>query len=97
MPGFAYKDIVPIEEGKSCQSLGLNEQIAYYTDLKSLSSEVIHRDRLFIYGKIVDINFIKFEFVCDLCEGGTVLSFSKCINYCQNPRPVLKLFMRCTI
>ena len=97
VPGFTYKDIVPVEQGKICENLGPNEQTEYYTNLNSLSSEVFLRKRLFIYGQIVDINFIKFEFVCELCDGGTLLSIAKCINYCVNPRPVLKIFMRCTV
>lgn len=97
VPGFSYKDIVPVEIGTVCENLGPNEQIEFYTNLDSLSSEKITRKRLFVYGRIVDINFIKFEFVCELCGGGTLLSLAKCINYCQNPRPVLKLFMRCTV
>ena len=96
VPGFTYKDIVPVEMGKT-KDLGPNEQSTYFTNLSTLSSEVIQRNRIYVYGRIVDINFIKFEFVCDLCNGGTLLSIAKCINYCLNPRPVLKLFMRCTI
>ena len=52
---------------------------------------------MYFYARVVDINFIKFEFVCELCNGGTLLSIAKCINYCNSPRPIMKIFMRCTI
>lgn len=47
--------------------------------------------------KVIDINFVKFEFVCQLCKGGTLLSMAKCINACKNPRPLMRIFIRCTI
>ena len=97
VPGFSYQDIVPVEIGKSCENLGPNERSVFFTSLRTLVGSTLQRNRLFVYGRIVDINFIKFEFVCELCTGGTLLSIAKCINYCKQPRPILKLFMRCTI
>ena len=53
------------------------------TKLVSISGEIIIRNIILVYGKIIDLNFIKFEFVCELCTEGTLLSLSKCINGCQ--------------
>ena len=65
--------------------------------LNQISPEIITRNALNIRVRIVDINFIKFEFVCLLCSGGTLLSTAKCINRCANPRPVMKIFIRVTV
>ena len=53
------------------------------TRLVSISGEIIIRNIILVYGKIIDLNFIKFEFVCELCTDGTLLSLSKCENGCQ--------------
>ena len=58
---------------------------------------IITRNILIIRAKIIDINFIKFEFVCQLCKGGTLLSSARCINNCKFPRPLMRIFMRITI
>jgi hypothetical protein len=68
-----------------------------YSMINFISPEIITRNRLLINGRVSDINFIKFEFVCQLCKGGTMVSIAKCINSCKNPRPLMKIFMRCTI
>jgi hypothetical protein len=65
--------------------------------IRNITGETIQRNLLIIYAKVVDINFIKFEFTCELCNNGTLLSFTKCINYCRVPRPKLNLVMRVTI
>lgn len=52
-----------------------DEQI---TKLISISGEIILRNIILVYAKIIDINFIRFEFVCELCNEGTLLSLSKC-------------------
>jgi len=65
--------------------------------LTHISPEIITRNELNIRVKIIDINFIKFEFVCVLCNGGTLLSTAKCINKCAQPRPAMKIFMRVTV
>jgi hypothetical protein len=62
-----------------------------------VSPEIITRNLLFMRAKITDITYIKFEFVCQLCKGGTLLSSARCINNCFNPRPLMKLFMRVVI
>ena len=56
IPGFTYKELMankPIDES--------------VTKLVSISGEIIFRNMLFIYGRIIDLNFIRFEFVCELC------------------------------
>lgn len=45
----------------------------------------------------MDISFIKFEFVCQICKGGTLLSSAKCINKCVQPRPLMRIFIRVMI
>ena len=50
------------------------------TMLTHISPEIITRNELNIRVKIIDINFIKFEFVCVLCNGGTLLSTAKACN-----------------
>ncbi|CDW80496.1 UNKNOWN [Stylonychia lemnae] len=67
------------------------------TMINYISPEIITRNQLLIKARIIDINFIKFEFVCQLCKGGTLLSSAKCINSCSRPRPLMKINMRCTI
>lgn len=67
------------------------------TMLNQISPEIITRNTLNIRVRIIDINFIKFEFVCLLCSGGTLLSTAKCINRCANPRPVMKIFIRVSV
>ena len=62
-----------------------------------VSPEIITRNLLFMRAKISDITYIKFEFVCQLCKGGTLLSSARCINNCLNPRPLMKLFMRVVV
>lgn len=51
--------------------------------LTMISPEIVTRNMLNIRVKIIDINFIKFEFVCVLCNGGTLLSTARCINKCN--------------
>ena len=98
VPGFIYKDIIPIDTAKKQKTLlGPNEQSTSYTMLSEISASLIMRQRLYIYAKIVDILFIKFEYVCSNCANGTLLSLTKCINFCATPRPTLKLFMRCAV
>eukprot|EP00347_Sterkiella_histriomuscorum_P016140 403354333 len=67
------------------------------TSINFISPEIVTRNTLLIKARIIDINFIKFEFTCQLCKGGTLLSSARCINNCKNPRPLLKIFMRITI
>jgi len=75
---------------------GLKE-VSKVTMLNTFNGEVIQRNKMYVFCRIVDINFINFEFLCELCEGGIMLSTAKCINQCTNPRPKLRIFMRCTI
>ncbi len=62
-----------------------------------ISPEIITRNLLFIRAKITDITYIKFEFVCQLCKGGTLLSSARCINNCTLPRPLMRISMRVII
>ena len=68
VPGFQYEDIL---------TKRIEDKI---TRIVAIHGDVIQRNRLFVYARVIDLNFIKFEFVCELCEGGTMLSLSKCIN-----------------
>lgn len=85
VPGFQYEDILPSK---------IEDQI---TRIVAISGEVIQRNRVFVYARVIDLNFIKFEFVCELCDGGTLLSLCKCINQCMRPKPVLKIHIICTV
>ena len=58
---------------------------------------MIVRNQLNVKVRIIDINFIKFEFVCALCNGGCLLSIAKCINKCRHPKAALKIYMRVTV
>jgi hypothetical protein len=50
-----------------------------------------------VFARVIDLNFIKFEFVCGLCDSGVMLSLSKCVNACQHPKPQLKIQIICTV
>ena len=76
---------------------GVEEAADRFESLNSISPEIITRNQMNIRVRITDINFIKFEFVCVLCNGGTLLSTAKCINKCQQPRPAMKIFIRITV
>lgn len=65
--------------------------------IRYITPDIITRNILLIKAKITDIIFIKFEFVCQLCKGGTLLSSARCINNCSNPRPLMKIFMRVSV
>lgn len=82
--------------GQASHELLLNSHKSkrVYTMFSNISPEIITRNVFHFRAKITDITFIKFEFVCQICKGGTLLSSAKCINKCLNPRPLMRIFIR---
>jgi hypothetical protein len=64
--------------------------------ISQLSSEIIIRNKLLIYARVTDLQFIKFEFVCSYCND-CMLSLTKCLSGCEDPRPALKIQIMCSV